>query len=82
MSLKNKNSDFGPKETNNSNQNLKNAIETKLNTSIFSNLKYNKYDPTPTRSLGGSRNPSLSSTPAPDSSVGAFSNAFSNAFNI
>ena len=87
MSLKNRNSDFGPKETNNSNQNLKNAIETKFNTSAFSNLKYIKYDPTSTRSLGGSTNilsrsipaPDL---PAPDNSIGAFSNAFSNAFNI
>mgnify|MGYP007090471784 CR=1 FL=1 len=35
--FKNRNSDFGPKETNNSNQNLNNAIETKLNTSIFLN---------------------------------------------
>jgi hypothetical protein len=82
MSLKNRNSDFGLKATNNSDQNLKNTIETKLNTSIFSNLKYNKYDPTPTRRLGGSRNSLSPSTPAPDSSVGAFSNAFSNAFNI
>lgn len=82
MSLKNRNSDFGLKATNNSGQNLKNTIETKLNTSIFSNLKYNKYDPTPTRRLGGSRNSLSPSTPAPDSSVGAFSSAFSNAFNI
>jgi hypothetical protein len=87
MSLKNKNSDLGPKKIDPSNPNLKNTIETKFNTSAFSNLKYIKYDPTSTQSLGGSTNilsrsipaPDL---PAPDNSIGAFSNAFSSAFNV
>lgn len=84
MSLKNKNSTLGPKKESNSNPNQKNTIETKFRTSAFFNLKYVKYDPTSTRSLGESL---FNSTPTPNNpnpnpTTGAFSSAFSSAFNI
>jgi hypothetical protein len=81
MSLRDKNSTLGPKKISASNSNQKNTIETKFETSDYYNLKYNKYDPTSTRSLAGFL---FSSTPTPNppTPIGAFSSAFSNAFNI
>jgi len=82
MSLVNKNSIFGP------NNIIKNPLEEELTEkrSVFTPLKYRKYDTSNLRVIGGSRQPINITPPAPEPppppALGAFSNAFSNAFNV
>lgn len=82
MGLVDKNSEFGP------NNLIKNPLEEELTErrSVFTPLRYRKYDVSNLRAIGGSRQPINITTPAPEPppppALGAFSNAFSNAFNI
>ncbi len=85
MGLVNRITIFGSSQTNENNSN--DGLLNKR--SIFVPLKYTKYDPSNTRSLGGSSNIPQLTPPAPEPIptptppvAGAFSNAFSNAFDI
>lgn len=83
MSLVNKNSIFGAKPAEEENG-INGALVDRR--SFLTPLKVLKYDPLSTRFIGGSRTPALVTPPAPEPPpppiLGAFSNAFSNAFNI
>lgn len=87
MGLVNKISTFGSLKNNDSNTSSEGLVNKR---SIFVPLKFSKYDPTLTKSLGGSPNFANFSPPAPEPPTptpppplgGAFSNAFSNAFDI